>query len=178
MRLEVNPLEGESQRGCSALLEASLPTSWSAVYFLAMYVAIAITAYFVAPSAVFATVLISIAAVFATIYILRWDWRFRTRRLQGKDPHLLETHYIELNPDGIRSWCAHVDARYPWAEYVKTVDTPEFLLLLQAGGGGNAIPKRLLNTQAEAELHQRLAEWAPHLVASESSLHSPTGRAI
>jgi hypothetical protein len=103
---------------------------------------------------------IGIAAVIATVTALQAEGRSRIRRLQTEDPHARETHYVELSPEGVRAWCAHVDARYAWADFAKVVENNEFYLFVRAGGTGTAIPKRLLDGEGDAELRRWIKEWA------------------
>lgn len=63
--------------------------------------------------------------------------------------------------EGVRTWCEHVDMRYPWREYVRFTEDSEFFLLLRAAGNGTAIPKRVVDVDGEAWLRAQLAERLP-----------------
>jgi hypothetical protein len=125
-----------------------------------MYVAVGVAAYYLTPATGWATFLIGLVAVAATALLLQAEGRSRVRRLQSDDPHARETHFIELNPNGFRAWCSHVDARYPWKDFAKVTENGEFYLFLRAGNG-SAIPKRILDESTEAELRHRIRAWAP-----------------
>jgi GNAT superfamily N-acetyltransferase len=128
---------------------------------IGLYAGVALAAYFLTPSTRLTTFLIGLVAVLATMTALRLDGRSQMRRLQEGDPHSLETHFVELDPEGIRTWCAHVDARYPWREFTKTTENNEFYLFVRPSGTGAAIPKRLLDDATESALRVHIREWAP-----------------
>ena len=128
---------------------------------LALYVGVGLAAYFLTPSTSIATFVIAMVAVLATMFVLRVDGQSQMRRLQQNDPHALETHFVELDPDGIRTWCAHVEARYPWSEFTTTTENNEFYLFVRPSGTGAAIPKRLLDDGRDAVLRAHIREWAP-----------------
>ena len=131
-------------------------------FLVALYSAILAAAWVLTPETLAWTIAIAIVAVIATALILQVEGTSRIRRLQEGDPHARETHFVELSAAGIRSWCAHVDARYPWSDFTKVFETPEFYLFVRPGGLGAAIPKRLLDPARAAELRARIREWAPH----------------
>ena len=161
MRLEIDPVAGESARACAAIARAALPPSRAGLIMIALYGAVVAAAAILAPATLAETALVGVGAVLATATILRAEGRSRLRRAQDADPHALETHYVELGPDGVRAWCAHVDARYPWREFTKVDEDNEFYLIVRPSGSGVAVPKRLLDAASEAELRERLHAWAP-----------------
>ena len=161
LRYEINPLPGETQRACTAIAQVGLPRSRGTAIVLALYAGVILAAYFLTPTSRPMTVMIGIVAVLGTAMALQWDTRWRLRRLQADDPHSLETHFVEVGPEGLRTWCAHVDARYTWSDFSKVVDTAEFFLFVRASGSGAAIPKRLLDPARESDLRSRIREWAP-----------------
>ena len=173
LRFEIEPLPGESDRACAMLLDASLPPSRGTYVVLALYGAVIFAAFLLTPDTTAATTVIGVAAVLATAKTLEAEGRSRVRRLRARDPHAAETHYVELTPEIVRTWCAHVDARYPWSEVTRVVENREFYLVARAAGGGAAIPKRLLDADRDAELRQRIREWSPdrgtHLARDESA---------
>ena len=161
LQFRIDPQPGETWRACIAIAQATLPPSRRSAIMIGLYVVIIVLAFVIAPSTRPQTIVIGVGAVLATEILLRREAVGRVRRTQTQDPHALETHYIELSATGVRTWCEHVDARYPWAEYRSVTKNPEFFLLLRAGGNGTAIPKRLLDDERSLELETRLAEWIP-----------------
>jgi hypothetical protein len=160
LRFEIKPLEGEGVRACVALASKSLPESRATLIILGLYAAVAAAAYFLTPTTRPLTFLIGLGAVLGTNVALAADARRRLRAVRRDDPHALETHYVELSAEGVRSWCAHVDARYPWNDFSLVTENNEFYLLARPNGSGTAVPKRLLSDEDDEELRRRLAEWS------------------
>ena len=106
------------------------------------------------------TTLIGLGAIVATGVGLQAEGRSRLRRLQERDPHAQEVHHVELGPAGVRTWCAHVHARYTWADFAKVTENGEFYLFVRPNGSGVAIPKRLLDGPRDEELRSKIREWA------------------
>ena len=173
LRFEIEPASGETQRACSAIARAALPPSRASLIMIALYAAIIAAAWFLTPATRAITVVISVTSVLATVSALQAEGRSRMRRLRAGDPHGSETHYVELSVDGVRTWCSHVDARYPWSDFTKAIETPEFFLLVRPSGSGAGIPKRLLDDARASELRERIRTWAPNLGASlmDQELH-------
>ena len=164
IRFQIEPTPGETQRACSAIVRACLPPSRRSHIMIALYVVIGAAAGLLTPSRLM-TFIIGVGAVLATESALRAESRSRVRRLQASDPHALETHYVELGPEGVHAWCGHIDARYPWQDYYRVLEDREFYLLVRPSGSGTAIPKRLLDAPRDAELRERIREWAPEQAA-------------
>ena len=161
VRFQIDPNPEESQRACMAIARAVLPPDRSQLALWAIVAGVTGAAYVVTPDTWDATTAIGAAAVFTTTSTLQLLGRARLRRLRGADPHARETHYIELSPDGVRTWCSHVDARYPWAEFVTVTEDTEFYLFARGSGVGTVIPKRLLTDVEDAALRGRIREWSP-----------------
>ena len=166
MRFQIDPRPGEALRGCGALAREVMPESRFSVIMIAVYFGTIAAAYYLAYATWATTVGISIAAIMATIAGVQLEGRRRLRALRGKDPHETETHFVELSAEGIHTWCGHVDARYPWREFVKATENGEFYLFVRASGSGAAIPKRILSDAENDELRTRIRDWAPDRGAS------------
>ena len=166
MRFEIDPQPEETQRACTAIAKATLPSSQGGVTTFAVYAAVVAAAYFLTPESRAVTAFIGIAAVLATIMGLQAEGRRRMRRLQRNDPHSRETHFVEIDPEGVRTWCSHVDARYPWADFAKVTEDKEFFVLARASGQGAVIPKRIVDDAQDVELRAKLREWSPDRGAS------------
>ena len=166
LRFEIDPTPGESDRACAALLKVSLPPSRRTYVVLALYGLVILAAFTLTPETTAATTGIGVAAVLATVRALEAEGRSRVRRLGAHDPHARERHFVEVNAEGVRTWCAHIDARYPWAEVTRVVESSEFYLFARVTGGGAAVPKRLLDADRESDLRERIREWAPDRGAS------------
>lgn len=160
MRFQIEPTPDEAQRACSAIVQASLPRSRGGAILLVLYAAVILAAYVLTPATRPMTMVIGITAALATATALQLEGRSRLRRLQASDPHARETHFIELSPEGVHTWCAHVDARYSWCDFTGVTENQEFYLFVRASGAGSAIPKRLLDDAQDAELRGRIREWA------------------
>jgi len=165
LRFQIEPLPGETQRVCAAIARAAIPPRRAGLILIGLYAAIIAAAWFLTPATRATTVMIGVVSVLATVSALQAEGRSRLRRLYLGDPHSRETHYVELTPEGVRTWCAHVDARYAWSEFTKVVETPEFYLLVRPSGSGAAIPKRLLDDAGASELRQQIRVWAPTIGA-------------
>ena len=160
LRFEINPTPEETRRACAALVQACLPPSRGNAILFGMYVVVGVAAYYLTPTTRPLTFLIGLVGVAATALLLQAEGRSRVRRLQSDDAHAREAHFIELNPDGLRAWCSHVDARYPWKDFVKVIENREFYLFLR-GGSGSALPKRVLDESTEAALRDCIRAWSP-----------------
>jgi GNAT superfamily N-acetyltransferase len=97
--------------------------------------------------------------------VLQTEGRRRVRHLRENDPHASETHFVELDPLGIHTWCSHADAKYQWRDFSKACEPTEFFLFVRPSGAGAAVPKRLLQDGQDVELRNRIREWAPELGA-------------
>lgn len=161
LRFQIDPQPGESLRGCSAIAQSAMPRGRTNVIVFGLYAGVALAAYFLTPTTTLTTFAIGLVAVAGTIIALQAEGRSQIRRLQENDPHSRETYFVELSPEGIHTWCLHVDARYPWAEFAKTTENKEFYLFVRASGTGAAIPKRVLNAASEATLRAHIHQWSP-----------------
>jgi hypothetical protein len=161
MRFQIDPSPEETRRACAAIVQASLPPSRGNLIVIGLYIAVGLAAYFLTPATRGATFIIGIVAVAATTLALQAEGRSRVRRLQANDPHARERHFLELGPEGVRAWCDHVDARYPWRDFVKVTENREFFLFVRPSGAGSAVPKRLLDQGQAAQLRSHIREWAP-----------------
>lgn len=161
LRFQIDPTPDEARRACVAILRAILPPDRSSLILIAVYAAVVVAAYYLTPTTTPLTILIGVLAAAATAYSLQAYGRARLRRLQTDDPHAREPHFVELSPDGLRAWCDHVDARYPWRDFVKIAEDQDFYLFVRPSGTGAAIPKRLLDDALDSELRRRIREWAP-----------------
>ena len=161
LRFQIDPQPGESARACTAIARSSISMTRGNLLVLGLCAAVGLASYFFTPATRLTTFLIGLGAVLATIYGLQAEGRSRLRRLQAADPHSVETHFVEISEAGLRTWCAHVDARYAWTDFTKVVENNEFYMFVRPNGGGAAIPKRLLDDPGEAHLRERINEWSP-----------------
>jgi|SRR5687767_6745850 len=161
LRFQIDPRPGESLRGCSAIAQAAMSPGRANLIVYALYAAVFVAAFFLTPATWITTFLIGLVAVLATTLALQAEGRSQLRRLQASDPHALETHYVEIGPEGIHTWCSHVDVRYPWPEFTKVAENTEFYLFIRPSATGAAIPKRVLDDATESVLRARIREWSP-----------------
>ena len=160
-RFEITPLPDESMRGCSAIAQAAMPPSRGGLVVFALYAAVGLTAYLIARPTFVATFILGILAVAATALSLQAEGRRRLRALRRNDTHALEPHVLELSSDGICSRCDHIEARYGWTDFVRTIENSEFYLFVRPSGSGAALPKRLLDPVTEASLRECIVQWSP-----------------
>ena len=165
VRFEIHPIPGESFRGCQALAIESLPPDRSGVISFGVCFAVVMAAYLLTPSTAGVTTLIATGAIIAFILGSRAHAKGRVAQLRAADKHALETHFVELDETGARTWCNHVDARFPWCDFTRATENAEFVLLIRPGGSGIAIPKRVVGTGA-AELRERLSVWLAQPITS------------
>lgn len=161
LRFQVDPQPGESARACSAIARIVIPTTRGNLLVFGLYGAIGLASYFLAPATRLTTFVIGLGGVLGTMYGLQALGRSNLRRLQITDPHSLETHFVEVSAHGVHTWCSHIDAKYPWTDFKKVVENNEFYMLVRPNGTGTAIPKRLLDDTADAQLRERLRDWSP-----------------
>ena len=161
LRFQIDPQPGESARACAAIARTVVSQSRGNLLLLGLYAAVALASYVFTPATRLTTFIIGIAAILATVSGLQALGRSNARRLRGADAHATETHFVEISAAGVRTWCSHIDARYPWVDFAKAAENSEFYLLVRPNGAGAAIPKRLLNEAGEAQLRERLREWSP-----------------
>jgi hypothetical protein len=107
------------------------------------------------------TIVLTTLGVIGVVFALQAETRWRSRRALVRDPHVDEPYHIEIDSTGIRVWCDHIDTRYMWNGITKTVETPDYYLLLRGPSGGAAIPKRFLDEEMEEELRRRIRECSP-----------------
>lgn len=165
VRFEIHPVPGESIRGCQALIRESLPPDRSGVISFGVCFAVVIAAYVLAPSTAAITSVIAAGGILGLILGSQVYAKARLTQLRAADKHSLETHFVELDDAVARTWCNHVDARFPWRDFTRATENAEFFLLVRPGGSGIAIPKRVVGTGA-AELRERLSAWLAQSTAS------------
>ena len=161
MRFRIQPTPDEAQRACAAISSASFPPSRAGLITLAVFALVGVAAFLLARSTWAITVLLTAAGVLALLHALQAEARWRTRRAQARDPHAGEPYEVEVGPEGIRSWCAHVDIRYTWDGITRVVETPEFYLFLRGPQGGPSIPRRLLDAASDEELREVIRGRSP-----------------
>lgn len=161
LRFQIDPAPNETQRACQAIVQAALPPSRGNAIVLGLYALGGVAAWIFTPATFVRSAVIAIGAVAFTTMALQAEGRRRVRQLRTGDPHAQETHFVELDATGVRTWCAHIDARYPWRDFTKVAENKEFYMLVRPSGNGVAIPKRLLDEATARELRDRLREWAP-----------------
>jgi hypothetical protein len=168
MRFEIHPVPGESFKGCQALVKESLPPDRSALIAIGVYIAAGAAAFLLTPATAGLTLLISIGAILALVFGSQAYAKARLARLLAADKHALETHFVEVDDTGARTWCNHIDARFVWSDFALSTENAEFFLLVRPGGSGIAIPKRVVGDGA-VELRERLSAWMAQTAASRSS---------
>lgn len=161
LRFQIDPQPGESARACSAIARSMIRGGRADLLLLGLYGAVGLASYFLTPATRLATFLIGVFAVLGTYSGMRAVGRANLRRLQAADPHALESHFAELSAEGVRTWCSHVDVRYAWKDFARVTENSEFYMLARPNGTGSAIPKRLLDDEADARLRACLREWSP-----------------
>jgi hypothetical protein len=175
MHIKVQPMAEETQRACAAVASTSQLQSHVGLIMLAVYALIGAAAFLLARPTWQTTFMIAAIGILAMHLSLRAEARRLGRRAQEGDPHAGEPYEIEVGPEGVRVWCAHVDARYTWDGLTRVVETPEFYLFLRGPGGGPSIPKRLLDAAGNNELRKKIREWSPDRGASLTGTARPTG---
>lgn len=145
------------------MASASLPPSRVGLVVYAVFALVGVAAFLLARSvwAAAITVMLAAGGVLAVTLAMQAEARWLSRRAQAADPHAGEPYEVEVGPEGIRAWCAHVDVRYAWDGITRVVETPEFYLFLRGPQGGPSIPKRVLDAAADEELRERIREWSP-----------------
>jgi hypothetical protein len=166
MRFRVQPTPDETQRACAAIASASLPPSRAGLITLLVCALVGVAAILLARPTWLITIALTLTGLLVALYALQAEVNWRLRRARADDVHADEPYEIEVGPEGIRTWCAHVDARYTWDGITRVVETPEFYLFLRGIGGGPSIPKRLLDAESNEELRKRIREWSPDRGAS------------
>lgn len=161
LRFQIDPTPGESARACAAIARCVVPTKRGNLLLLGLYAAVGVAAYVLTPDTWLTTFVIGVGGIVATVYGLQTINRANVRRLQQADPHATETHFVELSVAGVHTWCAHIDARYPWADFAKVVENNEFYMIVRPSGTGAAIPKRLLSDPDDTGLRERIRQWSP-----------------
>jgi hypothetical protein len=163
MRFRVQPTVDETQQACAAIASASFPPSRVGMIIYVTFAVIGLAAFLLIRSigAIAITILLTSAGVLAVTLAIQTEARWLSRRAQESDPHAEEPYEIEVAPEGIRTWCAHVDARYTWDGITRVIETPEFYLFLRGSMGGPFIPKRLLDAASNEELRNGIREWSP-----------------
>lgn len=163
MRFDIDPQPGENHRACVAIVRAVLPTQAAGIALLGVYAAIVIAAILLTPKTIVFTTLIGLSAVWATAGVQQLDYQRRMRLAQKRDPHATERYFVEVSEAGVRMWCGHLDARYPWSDFARVVQTSEFLLFALPSGTGASVPLRVTDVATVATLFEQVRVWAPEL---------------
>lgn len=161
MRLQVQPTLDETSRGSDAFLSASLQPSRVGVFTLVLLILVSAVAILIARKTWLVTICLSVMGIEAAFLISRMEARRQVRHAFTADPHADEPYEIEIDREGVRVWCAHVDTRYKWDGITGVVETPEFYLFLRGASGGTWVPKRLLDVPGDEELRKMICEWSP-----------------
>jgi len=154
-------LADESQRGCEAVVAATLPPSRAGWITVAVYLLVGLAAVLIAPGTAAVTALLAVGGVLAALSALQAEARWRGRRALATDPHRDEPYLVELSAEGIRIYCDHVDARITWAGITCVEETAEFYLFLRGSSGGPAVPKRALSDSDDQQLRELVRRWSP-----------------
>jgi hypothetical protein len=165
MRFKIQPTPDETQRACAAIASTSFPPSRLGMVSNVIFAVVGLSGYLLIGSiwAIAITILLTSAGVLAVTLAMQAEARWSSRRAQESDPHADEPYEIEVGPNGIRVWCAHVDSHYTWDGITRVSETPEFYLFLSGPSGGPFIPKRLLDAKSNEELRKGIREWSPEL---------------
>ena len=161
MRLRVQPTPDETARGWEAFAATGLPPSRVGLFTLVVLIIVSAVAFFIARSTWLVTICLSVMSIQAISLIFRMEAARQTRHALAADPHADEPYEIEIDADGVRIWCAHVDTRYKWEGITRVTETPEFYLFIRGASGGTFVPKRLLNFSGNEELRKMICEWSP-----------------
>jgi hypothetical protein len=161
LRFQIEPQPGETARACTAIAQGVIPTTRGNLLLFGLFALNGLAAYFLTPSTRLTTLVIGMAGILGTVYGLQAVGRSNLQRLQLADSHSAETHFVEVSPTGVHTWCSHIDARYPWADFAKATENNEFYMLVRPNGTGAAIPKRILDDAADSQLRARLRDWSP-----------------
>ncbi len=162
MLLRIDPTIDETIRSCQALNTAVVGKQGSATAIVvAIYALIGIgTAQFARETAP-ATLALAIGGLVLTVLATQWDGQRRLRRIYEADPHVSESHFVEVTDRGVRTWCDHVESTMRWDALTAVTETTEFYLFLRGPGAGPAIPKRLLDRTGDAELRGLIRAHSP-----------------
>ena len=134
LRFQIDPTPEETARACSAIARSALPSSYALIVLGLTYGGVVGAAEILTPATAATTVAIGFCAIAAVIYGLQRDARRRLRVVRNADPHARETHYIEVAAEGVHTWCAHVDSRYPWSDFSKVLENNEFIFFVRPSG--------------------------------------------
>jgi hypothetical protein len=137
-----------------------MPKARGNLVFAGIFLGVIALSFVLPPSSVSAFI-VGFVTLYATIFGLQMAGRANIRELQAKDPHALETFFVEINEAEVRTGCAHIAASYPWSEFARVTEDNEFYLFVRTAGGGAALPKRILDGPAEQSLRACISAWAP-----------------
>jgi len=136
------------------------------LFMLAILALVCAMAFLIARPTWLMTVCLSVVGIEAMLLLSKWEARRQMNQALASNPHADEPYEIEIGPEGVHVWCAHVDTRYKWDGITRVVETPEFYLFLRAASGGTWVVKRMLDTASNEELRQVISEWSPDRGAS------------
>src|SRR5262245_54447119 len=89
LRFDIDPVQGESARGCASLIGKAVKQSRGTVLFVALCAGV-VALSFILPGSRASTALVGLVAVNASLYGLQAIGRANIRDLQSADPHSLE----------------------------------------------------------------------------------------
>ena len=161
MRLRVLPTPDETSRGADAYASAAVPPSRVGLFTLVVLIVVSAVAFLIARPTWLVTICLSVMSIQVVFLIVRMEARRQTQHAFATDPHADEPYEIEIDHEGVRIWCAHVDTRYKWDGITSVIETPEFYLFVRGASGGTFVPKRLLDFPGDEELRKMICEWSP-----------------
>lgn len=161
MIVRFEPEASETIRACTALAAEVNRPARPQLILLIVFLGVFLVARWLTPGQWPIIVLFCTIATGLAFAAIQAEHRHRTTKLLAANPHLRETHEIEITTECIRSRCSHVLAEYSWTGIQKVTENQEFYLFATGPAAGVAIPKRLLADEDDENVRAIVRVAAP-----------------
>jgi len=161
MIVRFTPDASETLRACTALADGLRRPARAQLILIAVFAVVFLAARVLAPAQWPIIVLLSTGSTMLAFVGIQSEYRLRTTRTLAEDPHLAETHEIEITTERLRSECSHVRTDYSWTGIQRVTENQEFYLFSTGPAAGVAVAKRLLTDDDDQDLRAIVRAAAP-----------------
>jgi len=154
MIVRFTPDAHETIRACAALTARHVDKERMQIILLIVLAVTFLLAYVVVPSHWIVAGFLSYFSTVLAFGAVHLDYRRRTTSMLTNNPHLNESHEIELTPERLITRCSHVASEYAWSGIERVSENAEFYILSSGPASGITVPKRALNDEEDRALRE------------------------
>ena len=151
----------ETIRACGALAVDLQRPARAQMIFIGVFGTIFVAARLLTPAQWPIVVLLSIGSTVLAFAGIQTEYRHRTVKLLSDNPHLAETHEIEITAERLRTECSHSRTEYSWTGVRRVTENQEFYLFSTGPAAGVAVPKRALSDDDDRALREIVCAASP-----------------